>query len=182
MGPTFRLDSIERSLGASEYRRLLRQSQLPLSRASGKIVGDFLAFTGLPQSFVDFAALKIARSWYFLGLRNSQRRGAYLRGVYAGYSFAVETRDDIFQIRRTFIQSITASLEARETHDTFQARRAFIESTMASSGGEYHNSRVQAWRRHVDAIADTSEAEMGEYNFLVQRRRIEAVLESSHTH
>ena len=180
--PTLRLNEIEASTCADEYQRRLRKSQLPISRASGKIVGRFLAFTSLPKSFVNFAARKVALSWQFLGLDNAQRYKAYLDGVYDGFDLRLATMDNALHIVPNHTSSITASAEGREPGDAFEVRRAAIQFIIAGSHVGTDDSCVQVWRRQIDATAGTSEAETEIDAFLVQRRRIESIFQASNTH
>lgn len=175
--PTLRLNSIEGSFGAKEYRRLLKQSQLPLSKASGRAIGEFLAFTRLPQLFVDFAALKIARSWYFLGLRNPRRRAAYLCGVYEGYGPVTEASRNTFHDQQTSITSVSASFgAANEPEDTFQVRRAAIESIIAGCEQGTGDLHMQVRGRPTFVAASFSVATEPEDAFQVRRAAIQSIL------
>lgn len=175
--PTLRLDSIEGSLGAKEYRKLLNQSQLPLSKASGRAIGEFLAFTRLPELFVDFAALKIARSWYFLGLRDPRRQAAYLCGVYEGYRPVTETSRNTLHDRQTSITSVAASFAAaNEPEDTFQVRRAEIESIIAGCEQSTEGLRMQVHGRLRSVTASFRAATEPEDAFQVRRAAIQSTI------
>lgn len=178
--PTLRLNEIENSTRADEYHRRLLESRLPISRASGKIVGRLLAFTGLPKSFVDFAARKIATSWKFLGYDNSQRWKSYLNGVYSGFNLQLATTHNALQIASNPIPSMRVSPKAMVTGDTFQDRRARIQSIMAGSLKDTVEPRMRIQRRQIDCTVGTVgtlEAETEINDFWVQRRRIESVLQ-----
>lgn len=178
--PTLRLNEIEASTCAGEYRQRLCKSQLPISKASGKIVGRFLLFTGLPKPFINFAAGKIARSWRFLGYSNLQRYKAYLDGVHDSFNLQLATTLQIVPNRPP---SIKASYEATDPKDTYQIRRAAIQSILAGYKAGPKDPCTQVSRRQVGAsTAGKSEAETEIDGFLVRRRRIEAVLYASHAH
>ena len=80
---TLRLEDIEMSRWAKDYQQRLHDTRLPLSYNSGMAIGNFLAFVGLPEKFVEAAALKIARTWEFDNYRTMQ--SVYLEGIFAGW-------------------------------------------------------------------------------------------------
>ncbi|MCJ1257485.1 hypothetical protein MMC24_005310 [Lignoscripta atroalba] len=85
LAKTLRLEGIREAENATEYQEHINNTRLPMSRASGRAIGHFLGFTGLPESFLDVAALKFARSWGFIGRDNNQRQRSYLDGAHAGF-------------------------------------------------------------------------------------------------
>jgi hypothetical protein len=70
---------------AIEYNKMLKATALPLSEESGMTIACFLlACMRLPQAFLEYTALGIARSWHFKGCKEDHMKEAYLRGVKAG--------------------------------------------------------------------------------------------------
>lgn len=179
--PTLRLNGIQNSRYASQYHQYLEESRLPISRASGKIVGKLLAFAGLPEPFVNFGARKVALTWYFEGWDDSQRYKSYLDGVHSGFKSQLAITEDALQIVPAPMPSITASLEPMTLADTFQLRRAAIESIIGGSGIGTDGPGVQVWQRQIIPTARNSEAETQIDGFLLHRKRIEAILQASHT-
>lgn len=75
---------IESSRNAKEYREKLKGNVNYVGRASGRVIGKFLACTGLPDSYVESAAKKISRDWQLHGNTSLPRLRAYLEGVQFG--------------------------------------------------------------------------------------------------
>lgn len=87
-----RFPAIESSRNAEEYREKLKGNANQVSRASGRVVGKYLAFTGIPPSYIEYTARKIARDWQLHGSMSVPRLRKYLDGVQLGL---LQKREDI---------------------------------------------------------------------------------------
>lgn len=106
------LPAIERSKNANEYRKNLAGNLNGVGEASGRVVGKFLAFTGLPKPSVDDVALKITRAWQLPGRTSLSRQRRYLEGVHYGL---------------TQTEACLGSSEVPMESDEFLARRRHID-------------------------------------------------------
>ena len=79
-----RFPEIESAKNAEEYRAKLNNNVNHVSKASGRVVGKFLAFTGMPDPYINTAAKKIARDWALTGKTSLPRLRRFLEGVELG--------------------------------------------------------------------------------------------------
>lgn len=87
-----RFPAIESSKNAKEYREKLEGNANQVGRASGRVVGKYLAFTGIPPSYIEKAAKKIARDWQLTGNGSVPRLRRYMEGVQLGLRETGERR------------------------------------------------------------------------------------------
>ncbi|KAI9879598.1 MAG: hypothetical protein M1830_008048 [Pleopsidium flavum] len=106
-----RFPEIQASEDAKEYRSKLAGNPNQVSAACGRVVGKFLAFTGVPDSYVDDIAKKITRNWQLVGNASKPRLRKYFKGVYNGLERArAELEADEFLSRRRHIEAVCSGV------------------------------------------------------------------------
>ena len=121
-----RLDGVRKCENARAWYKLINQAQEPLNAVTGELVGHFLAFTGLPQNYLDVFAVKMAYTWKFQQRNVDHGIESYLNGVRAGFAtYKMETGND---------HAVQPKQELDEAVDTFMERRKRIEFTLGNVG------------------------------------------------
>ena len=121
-----RLDSVRECDNARAWYKLISQDQAPLDSTTGEHIGNFLAFTGLPRSFLDVFAVKMACNWRLQQQNVDHGVELYLNGVRAGFAaYKMETGHN---------HTAQSRQESDEAADTFMERRKRIEFTLGNVG------------------------------------------------
>lgn len=107
VGIVLRLPEIETSENADQYNKNLANNPNQVSAACGRVIGKFLAFTGLPDSYVNNVGSKITRDWQLVGNASKPRLKKYLEGVHRELERA---RPDEFLSRRRRIEAICSGM------------------------------------------------------------------------
>jgi len=125
-----RFPEVESSRNANEYREKLKGNPNHVGRASGRVVGKFLAFVELPDPYIESAAKKMARDWQLNGNKSRPRRERYLEGVQLGLQ---GTRAELKASRQAkaeerlanYLKQVDSGLQRRAADDVpFERTRA----------------------------------------------------------
>jgi hypothetical protein len=199
-----RFPDIESSRNADEYRKRLKGNLNQVGKAAGRVIGKFLGFIELPESYVESAAKKVARDWQLEGNKSQPRLKRYLEGVRLGLGCHAKAKQRVAQYLKQVdiglqrsaadVPSERATAKRQMTHylrrvDSGLGRnRQQVE--LSSFGEKKGRTRVAAYLRRIDLgqthVKGKSSAKRGAPDlssesdlFLSKRRRIEVVCSGS---
>lgn len=186
-----RFPEIESSSNANEYREKLKGNPNHVRRASGRVVGKFLAFVELPDPYIESAGKKMARDWQLNGNKSRARRRRYLEGLQLGLQGTRAELKASRQLQRRAADDVPFKRTRAKPQMSRYLQRVdsglgLKRVDLRSSGHETSRPRLASYLRRVDLgeahAQGTSEIEHGATDrgpesdiFLSRRRRIEAV-------
>lgn len=168
-----RFPEIESSRNADEYRKRLNGNPNQVGKAAGRVIGKFLGFMELPESYVESAAKKVARAWQLKGNQSQPRLRRYMEGVQLGLQGAragltastrcqakakqqvanhLEQVDKGLQRRAADVPSERATAKRQMTHYLRQVDSGLgrKQAELSSAGEKKGRTRVAAYLRRVD--------------------------------
>ena len=117
------------------YAPFLKAKAAKIDFSAGQSVGGFLAFSGIPEKYMNSTALSIAKAWKLRKMNDLKKKQDYLNGVYDGYSSHNDPESSV-----TELGDITSDDE-EGYDDDFARRRSRIEAILSGYGGGLEHGR-----------------------------------------
>jgi len=126
----FRFEGIQKAKNWYDYSRLLKANAPKIDFSIGQIVGDLLAFLGIPRKYMKSTASKLARVWRLQGMRQQRKKEEYLNGVYHGFTIHGGADSDATEDDMVTSDHNKGPSSDEYTMDEFTARREHIKRVL----------------------------------------------------
>lgn len=141
--PLLRLQGIQRSENWKQYKDHLSVTAVGIDTSVGTVIGDFLGFIGIPESYFDSMASKVAKVWRLRGINDKKKMEDYLQGVRLGSSRDhVDNETPVVQDALDGLLQDQALSPQEETDDEFAVRRKRIQMILSGWTSESEGTLI----------------------------------------